>query len=113
MPICCYNWRAGNAAGETSTLGHHTDGPRHIQGPSLRSAVAESWVSLMDSGWLGGVGKGGPALFHGIYYTDAFTVRAASSEIIEKKEILGQEALILTKSSLRANFLLPAEAQLV
>lgn len=127
VPICCYNWRAENAAGETSAFGHHADGPRHIQGPSLRSAVAESWVSLMDSGWRergcqretplppldGNRGKGGPALFHGIYYPDAFTVRAASSEIIEKKEILGQEALILTKSSLRANFLLPAEAQLV
>ena len=58
----------------------------------------------------GNRGEGGPALLHCIYYTDAFTAQAASSEIIEKKEILGQEALIPTKSGLRANFLLPAEA---
>ena len=78
-------------------------------GERERGCQRETPRPLLD----GNRGKGGPALFHGIYYTDAFTVRAASSEIIEKKEILGQEALILTKSSLRANFLLPAEAQLV
>ena len=55
----------------------------------------------------GNRGEGGPALLRRIYYTDAFTAQAASSEIIEKKEILGQEALIPTKSGLRANFLLP------
>ena len=37
------------AAGETGALVHHADGPRQIQGPSLWSTVAESWVRLMGT----------------------------------------------------------------